>query len=324
MPKIIDYPEDPKYNIKSVSQRTGVQPVTLRAWERRYKILNPQRAENGYRLYSERDMALLSWLKTQVDSGLSISTAVADFRTNMSNGDSPEAIISTSAPIPSKRSSLPPSNFTSRIYKALVSHDESLASDVFEEALASFDLLPLFESVLIPTLVEIGEGWFHGKVTIATEHFATNFLRARLMAIFQSMPPTRLLTKVMVGGAPGDLHEIGGLMVAILLRDSGYRVEYLGPDLPLDDLVYYAKNEKPKMIILTATIKESIIGLANFDKMLQTIRPKPVFGFGGGAFLMYPELAGQTPGIYLGESMTQSLKTIQTILDGKKVDPWAG
>lgn len=324
MPKIVDYPEDAKYNIKSVSQRTGVQPVTLRAWERRYKILEPSRADNGYRLYSERDVALLVWLKNQVDTGVSISSAVADFRSNLRKGISPEAVLNTPAPTPSKRSTLPASEFVKRFYNALITRDESQAGEIFEEALASFDLFPLFEMVIIPTLIEIGDAWYNGKIFIAVEHFASGFIRAKLLSIYQSLPINRQVSYIMVGGAPGELHEIGSLMMAVLLRNAGFRVEYLGPDLPLDDLVNYIKEEKPKMVILSATIMDATEDLVTFDKWISDVRPKPIFGYGGAAFNHNPELISKTPGYYLGETISQSIKTVQTLLEGKKRDPLAG
>lgn len=319
MIKIVDYPDDAKYNIKSVSQRTGVAPVTLRAWERRYQILIPKRAENGYRLYSERDLALLIWLKHQVDSGISISSAVTDFRTNLNKGIWPEAIVETTAPLPSKQSTTPPADFIKQLFEALIKHDESLASTVFEEALASFHLITLFESIISPVLVEIGEAWFNGKILVATEHFASGFLRTKLMAIYQSLPLQSGQPYVMVGGAPGELHEIGILMIAILMREAGYRVEYLGPDLPLEDLAHYAADEKPNMIILSATLKDSVSDLVGFDQMLRHARTKPVFGFGGPAFNRHPDLITRTPGVYLGSNFSQSLQTVQTTLGKRKM-----
>jgi len=324
MPKIVDYPEDAKYNIKSVSQRTGVQPVTLRAWERRYNILEPSRAQNGYRLYSERDIALLVWLKNQVDAGISISSAIADFRANTRKGISPEAVINTPSPTPSKRSSLPTSDFVKRLYHALVSRDETAATEVLEQALASFDLHALVEAILFPTLRDIGDAWYNGKIFVAVEHFASGFIRSKLMAIYQSMPVHRRVSYIMVGGAPGELHEIGSLVTAILLREAGYRVEYLGPDLPLDDLVQYIKEEKPKMVILSATIQEATEDLVKFDELISGVKPKPIFGYGGAAFNRHPELISKTPGSYLGETISQSIKTVQAILEGKKRDPLAG
>lgn len=324
MPKIVDYPEDAKYNIKSVSQRTGVQPVTLRAWERRYKLLEPSRAENGYRLYSERDIALLVWLKNQVDTGISISSAIAEYRSNTHKGISPEAAISAPAPTPSKHSSLSASEFVKRFYHALVARDEVAAADLFEQGMASFDLFPLIELVIFPTLREIGDAWYNGKIFVAVEHFASGFIRSKLLAIYQALPVNRRISYIMIGGAPGELHEIGSLVTAILLREAGYRVEYLGPDLPLDDLVQYIKEEKPKMVILSATIQEATEDLVKLDELISSVHPKPIFGYGGAAFNRNPELISKTPGYYLGETISQSIKTVCTILEGKKRNPLAG
>ena len=75
MANIADIADDPKYTIKTVSTQTGIRPVTLRAWERRHAVLSPHRSENRYRLYSDRDVAILRWLKNRIDGGISISNA---------------------------------------------------------------------------------------------------------------------------------------------------------------------------------------------------------------------------------------------------------
>ena len=75
--RLNEYSTAPLYNIKAVVQSTSISPSTLRAWERRYNMCKPQRSESGYRLYSDRDVAVIRWLKAQVDAGMSISQAVA-------------------------------------------------------------------------------------------------------------------------------------------------------------------------------------------------------------------------------------------------------
>src|SRR5690349_4447837 len=79
-PRLEQYSDQPVFNTKAVVQQTGVPAPTLRAWERRYSLLRPERANNTYRLYSERDIALIHWLKECIDGGMSISHAVALFR----------------------------------------------------------------------------------------------------------------------------------------------------------------------------------------------------------------------------------------------------
>src|SRR5512133_2526001 len=99
MSTIVDLPNDPKFTIKTVASQTGIRPVTLRAWERRHEVLNPHRGDNRYRLYSERDVAILRWLKNRVDSGISISNAVSELRSMTNNHIWPEAVPLAPAPI---------------------------------------------------------------------------------------------------------------------------------------------------------------------------------------------------------------------------------
>lgn len=80
LPDMRHYSDVPMFNTKAVVQQTGVPAPTLRAWERRYRLLSPERANNDYRLYSERDIFMIHWLKERVDSGMAISQAVALFR----------------------------------------------------------------------------------------------------------------------------------------------------------------------------------------------------------------------------------------------------
>src|SRR5947208_3193364 len=79
-PHLEHYSNVPLFNTKAVVQQTGISAPTLRAWERRYMILSPERAQNDYRLYSERDIAIIRWLKERVDAGMAISQAIALFR----------------------------------------------------------------------------------------------------------------------------------------------------------------------------------------------------------------------------------------------------
>ena len=92
MTTIVDLSDEPKFTIKAVANQTGIRPVTLRAWERRNEVLAPHRAENHYRLYSERDIAILRWLKFRVDEGASISNAINELRAMASKNIWPEAI----------------------------------------------------------------------------------------------------------------------------------------------------------------------------------------------------------------------------------------
>ncbi len=309
---IADLPDEPRYTIKAVCARTGIRPVTLRAWERRYEILTPYRSDNRYRLYSERDVALLRWIKSRVDDGISISSAANELRSMVRNGLWPEAL--PTAPSVTKISNIPPKRYAHQLYQALIEHNEGQAGDILREAQSSFDLKTTLMQVITPALVEIGLAWYHGKVRITTEHFASAYLRGRLLSLLQAYSVRRNAPRILIGCAPTEQHELGSLMFAILLRSEGYRVEFLGPDIPLDDLLDYATYEHPDMIILTATMVEAAREINNFHHKLKSIHPTPLFGYGGAAFHSQPELRHQISGIYLGDSLEQGVITVSELL----------
>ncbi len=313
MTTLEEFSDVPRFTIKSVCTQTGIRAVTLRAWERRHEVLTPHRSENRYRLYSERDVAILRWIKARVDSGLAISSVVNELRTVMRSGYPLEAV-PVGPTIPLVSLDVTPDQYVSRLYQALRSHDEGLAGDIFRQIQANFDLLAICQKIIIPCLVEIGNDWYNGRIRVATEHFASAYVRGKLLAIFQAYPYHRSMPSILVGCAPGEQHEIGSLMASVMLRSLGFRIEYLGPDIPLEDLVDYAGYEHPNMIILAASMASSAMELAKINGKLANLRPAPLFGFGGQAFIDHPELKNGFQGIYLGDTLEHGLAAVQGLL----------
>ncbi len=320
MTKINDLPDDPKYTIKFVGAQTGILPVTIRAWERRYKIPKPHRSNNHYRLYSDRDIAILTWIKNRVETGISISSAVLEMHQIEQNGIFPEAPSRTPDVSPQPpRLSAP--QYSLQLYRALVRHDENQAGALLDEILTGQDLLTVFSEILTPCLVEIGEAWYRGEIKVATEHFASTFIRGRLLALMQNFPNRRNAPHILAGCAPSEQHEIGSLMVAILLRQAGYRVEYLGPDIPLSDLIEYAGEELPNMVILSATTESSAVELIGMGQKLSKLRVPPMFGYGGRAFVFKPALRQKMDGVFLGGQLSQAVNTVREMLKAARPNP---
>lgn len=321
MKTITDFPDDPKYTIKSVAAQTGIRPVTLRAWERRHEVLTPHRSDNRYRLYSDRDVAILRWLKKRIDEGVSISNAISELRSMTRNGVWPEAVPTMPA-VERVRPDTPPEVYADQLYKALIKHDEARSGEIVKEVLAGYDIMTVCTQIFGPALVEIGEAWYRGDIRITTEHFASSYLRGKLLTLLQSYPSRRGAPHLLIGGAPTEQHEIGALMMAVLLRSEGYRVEYLGPDIPLDDLVDYARYEKPNMIILSASMESAALELRRMQEKVNRLRPTPLFGYGGSAFNYKPELRKQIAGIFLGETLDQAVEKVGELLSHtRKVSP---
>lgn len=316
MTAINDLPDDPKYPVKRVSDLTGINPVTLRAWERRYGVLKPERNENRYRLYSDRDLAILRWLINKKNSGVSISTASENLHDMIAQNDWPEVIPFGIAQAKTV-SLVPPQRYAEDLFDLLKNHNEIEAARLFEEVISKFDLETILEKIITPTLISVGEAWFQGEIMISTEHFATAFLLSRLNNLYISLPIVNKGPKILIGGAPSEEHEMGALMMAVLLRNRGYRVEFLGANLHLDDLVDYAQQEKPAMVVLTASTNRVAMELLRAQAKLNSISRAPKFCYAGFAFDYDPDLVKKIPGIYLGNSMVKALDQIKQLLTAK-------
>jgi len=314
MATIEEFSDDPKFTIKSVSSQTGIRPVTLRAWERRYELLTPHRSENHYRLYSERDVAILLWVKNQVDGNVPISQAVANLHQRTKVGNWPESM-----PIaPSRKADIPVIPITQLVndlFAAFLKHREDLAGDLLRQAQQMYELPQFLFDVVSPVLVKIGDAWYNGEINIATEHFASAYIRGKLLSVLQSYPVRRNSGYVLIGGAPTEMHEISGIMMSIMLRSKGYRVEYLGPDVPLDDLVDYASYEHPDLVILTAMMESAALELRTMSEKLAKIRKVPMFGYGGRAFVVKPDLQKKVAGVFLGKSMAEGLEVVDSLMN---------
>lgn len=152
---------------------TGVNPTTIRAWERRYQFIVPSRTESGHRLYSDQDVEKIKWVVDKQKDGLSVSKAIQQLH---------------QAPEPERTTAkLYDEELKDGLLHALLSFDERTAHDLINRAFNTFSFEKVTKDVIGPLLVEIGSRWENGSLTIANEHFATAFLRARLSTLSLQM-----------------------------------------------------------------------------------------------------------------------------------------
>ncbi len=315
MVSIAEFSTDPKYTIKVVSERTGVKPVTLRAWERRYDLIQPEREENNYRIYSERDIEIIRWITHRLENSLTISNAVRELGNLRASGIWPEAMPSILPPEPSRKPQIPPKAFADQLYNALIAHDESKAVMIMEAIQSVFDIKIIFFEIFQSCLYAIGDAWYRGEIRIATEHFASSFIQGFLMNLLQAFPVYSAAPKLLIGCAPEEFHEIAPLMLSVLLRREGYQVEFLGPDLPVDDLVSYAEDVSPDMIILSAGFERTARPLLKMQARLNQIQSKPKLGFGGRFFNENESARKEFGGIFLGTDLEQAISNVHALMD---------
>jgi len=314
MPSIGTYPDEPTYTIKVVQARTGIKPVTLRAWERRYNLLTPMRMPNGYRLYSERDIQLLLWVQRKLDTGMSISQVAGQFQDARARGFWPETIQNIVPEAPKLKPPRPARDYAEMLFGALIAHNESRANAIFEEVKKYFDLVTIFQEVMAPSLELVGEAWYNGEIRIATEHLASSYLKGKLLNTMQNLPVVKEGALILVGCGPEETHELAALMFAVLLRQEGYFVEYLGPDLPTDDLLDYAAIVRPKLIVLSVNQETTADLIQGFAAELANLRGKPRLAYAGHYFDQNEQARRDLGGIYLGKTLAEAVEKIKQLI----------
>ena len=310
----VEISKKPIHNIKSVSEKTGIAPVTLRAWERRYNFPVPQRTETGYRLYSEHDIAALNWLKLQTENGLSIGQAIKLLHGLLDTGENPlihQITEHTILEIPHQSLE----QIQPALVRALIDLDEEKANQIMRTSFSLYPLETILLEIIAPTMIEIGERWHTGEISVAPEHFASHHCRLHLMHALEATNDIAKKGSFVSACAPQEWHVMGILILVTILRLRGLHVTYLGANLSLERLSEDLTRLKPQMILFSATGKqaaESLIALAEvLDEMPE---PKPIVGLGGQAFLYYPSLTNKIPGTFIGPTADEAIHQIERML----------
>jgi DNA-binding transcriptional MerR regulator len=222
--------------IGELSRRTGVSPEVLRAWERRYGLFTPQRTEGGFRLYSSADVSRINAMKRLIAEGVSAS----------------EAAQRLASSLPGSAASIGSSLFEERrdaLRHALLSYDEAAAHAVIDQLLMEFDAETLMRSAFLPILREIGELWEQGRISVAEEHFASNLIRRRLGGLARGWEDG-VGPRAIVACPADEEHDIPLLMFGISLGNRGWRITYLGPRTPTEDLLKAVETLHPQLVVL--------------------------------------------------------------------------
>jgi len=210
---------------------------------------------------------------------------------------------------------LPPSNLVQPLFEALAALDDERADEIIEQAFALYTKPTVYVEIIAPTLVEVGEAWHRGDIFIATEHFASSYLRGRLLTLLQAYSHHPEMPMVFIGCAPTERHEVGALICAVMLRQQGFNVVYLGQDVPIDDILLAAQREHPALICLSASSATTAMLLRDVQSKLAHIEPPtPLFAYGGRAFDHDPDLRKAVAGHYLGSDPRDGTRTINNLL----------
>jgi MerR family transcriptional regulator, light-induced transcriptional regulator len=257
---------DRTYEIHEVAELTGLAAARLRAWERRYEVVRPQRMPNGYRAYTADQVALLRAYARLIEAGERIGDLALRSRDEVltqadarSYDGSPQATL----------------------IEAVRAFDRERLEGLVAQQLALRGLRAFAAEVVLPLAQSVGDLWALGKIPIAAEHLASEVV---LHALKGGLRMSRGSGPLLVGGClPGERHEWGFLATLAMAQEDGWRIHYLGADLPVEDVVEAAWKLSPRIVAFSssdpAIVRASLPALGSLPGKLP---PKTVALIGGG------------------------------------------
>jgi len=312
-----DYSDEPIYNVKAIAHQSGIMASTLRAWERRYGIPTPGRANSGYRLYSSRDIAIIRWLKAQIESGMSISQAVSLLRSiQMSSSRQTQPVATAVAAVPvSTEIGEQLRYMQEQLTTFAMNYNEQAVEHTLSEAFALYPVEDVCTQLIQSTLISIGEGWHRGEINISVEHFFSNLMRRKLLSLFAACPPPTSSVRIVSGCAPGELHEMGILMISLFLRRRGHDVVFLGQSLGLERLGEMLQTVQPRMLLISAGSLVAASSLLTVAELVRESAPNVLFAFGGHIFSALPDLHLFIPGHRVSSDAQLAIDELETLIE---------
>lgn len=290
------------YRIKSVASTTGLSTHVIRKWEERYHLIRPQRGPNGYRLFTEDDIQLLLYLKSQLDHGESIGqlAQAGEYELRQSMQHVPHNLSGIASTYWSDAQEM--IRFARR-------QDVQAIKTMLENWIDGLGLEQALETIIFPFLRLLGELWHQGGISLREEQSVSRLVRQHLINIIRKEPPSGC-PHALIACVPGDYHEIGPLTASVLLRRIGWHSIYLGPNVSFDMLEMALRRKHAQLIILSCIIEPGKDLLQTWIRdITQRLRQSCEVVVGGPGFTPYAELLNTHNISYFGQ--VQDVKTIQ-------------
>ena len=291
------------FPIRTVSELTGVNAITLRAWESRYGLIKPIRKSSGHRLYTQEHIDLINRVVGLMVRGMRIGQIKAGLLS---------ATDSDGAELDEKQSHWQRS--INSMIAAIIRFDENGLERTYTEALSHFPVQTVTKELLSPLLRELGARWSSGQGSVAEEHFFGFYLRNKLGARFHHRTKNQTGPLLLLACLPGDLHEIGLLLFALDASDHGYRTILLGANMPLDELPAAVKKTGCDALVLSGVIEpEEIVFKKQLPALVNSLEV-PVFLGGNVVATRFDEL--KRSGAHLiGTDIETGIRQIAEVLN---------
>jgi DNA-binding transcriptional MerR regulator/methylmalonyl-CoA mutase cobalamin-binding subunit len=234
------------HRIHRVAKLTGLSKDVIRVWERRYGLVKPSRSSNRYREYNDEEVALLRFVKAQMEQGATIGALAAE------GHDSLVARMRIATPV-SAEEQKPHERLLDDLMRSLDPLDKAGFERRLNGAVAVIPFDEAVQRILLPLQRRVGELWHQDRLNVAVEHYVTKIVQQKLFSVMNQLPVNEFGPRILIACPEGETHEIGAQAVAYIAATRGCHVYYLGPNLPSSDLVTFCETIKPDLVLLSLT-----------------------------------------------------------------------
>lgn len=216
-----------RYNLKDLERLTGIKAATIRIWERRYRIMRPHRTSTNRRWYDNDDLKQLINISVLYRNNIKISKIATlplselNEKAGLLLNDSSDSGIQINS-----------------LISAMIDFNENAVNEILLRAIINTGFEDCFTGLVFPFLRRVGMMWHTGSASVGSEHFISNIFRRRLITAIDALPPASVSgrKKIIMYLPEDELHELGLLFYAYLIRKLGHEVVYLGQSTPFTAL----------------------------------------------------------------------------------------
>jgi methanogenic corrinoid protein MtbC1 len=288
---------DQGYSMRVVARRTGLSPHVIRVWERRYGAVTPGRTPTGHRTYTDADIERLQLLHDATQAGHSISrithlandelrklTTFEEFsqRDNRSQREAQNSAPDVAAEPARNVLESRPEVHLQRCMSAVEELDAPALEVALTQASVALGQRVMMDQVVAPLMQQVGDSWRRGTLRIVHEHMASAIVRTFLGQIAQKQTQDATAPTVVVTTPPGQVHEIGAMMVAATATSEGWRVVYLGADLPIEEIAAAVLHSNARALALSIVYPVDDTRLHDELRRLSNLLPPHVTVLAGG------------------------------------------
>jgi DNA-binding transcriptional MerR regulator/methanogenic corrinoid protein MtbC1 len=276
--------------MRVVTRRTGLSADLLRAWERRHEVVKPSRSQGGHRLYSDADIERLRLLYRATLAGRSIgqvaalsAVALAALVRHDAEADAEAELASPGAPRSELMAAPATAGYLADCIRSVERLDAPGLDATLRRAAVALSAPVLLDAVVVSLLERLGTCWHEGTLRPVHGHLASAILRRLLDRLIESANSPLTAANLVVATPAGQVHEFGALLVAATAAAEGWRVTYLGPDLPAEDIAEAATRTRARAAALSLVFPAGDPALGDELRRLRAVLPKEVTLVVGGA-----------------------------------------